>query len=123
MKLVIDKFVYEAPGMAVIPETEYEAAMLLRYWPTATLSIGRANSEHNSADGRSYSIKFAEPENPTRPSALKGRERMSESKVIHCPACKSADVHFDGNADWTGPEWYTCQNCQHSFELTDPSHT
>lgn len=59
MKLVVDQFVYEAPGISIIPETEYEAAVLNKYWPGAQLSIGRASSQHHSADGRCYSIKLA----------------------------------------------------------------
>lgn len=61
MKLVIDKFVHEAPGISIIPETEYEAAVLNRCWPVAELSIGVASSQHNSADGRCYSIKLVQP--------------------------------------------------------------
>jgi hypothetical protein len=61
MKLVIDRFVYEPPGISIIPETDYEAAVLNRYWERgANLSIGCASSEHHSVDGRCYSIKFVE---------------------------------------------------------------
>lgn len=61
MKLVIDRFVHEPPGISIIPETDYEAAVLNRYWESgANLSIGRASSEHHSTDGRCYSIKFVE---------------------------------------------------------------
>ena len=62
MKLVVDKFVYEAPGLSVIPETDYEAAILARYWQTAQLSVGKATGSQQSANGLGYSIKFAEPE-------------------------------------------------------------
>lgn len=62
MKLVVDRFVYEPPGISIIPQTEFEAAMLARYWPDkAVLSVGRASSENNSANGHCYSIKFVEP--------------------------------------------------------------
>ena len=58
MKLIVDRFVYEAPGISIIPETEYEAAVLNKYWTGAQLSIGRASSQYNSADGRCYSVKL-----------------------------------------------------------------
>ena len=64
MKLIVDKFVYEPPGLSIIPETEYEAAVLARYWESASLGHGRATSAANSADGRCYTLKFAEPERP-----------------------------------------------------------
>lgn len=59
MKLHVTKFVHEPPGLSVTPETDYEAALLSRYWETARLSIGMASSELSSADGRSYGIRFA----------------------------------------------------------------
>ena len=62
MKLQTDSYVYEAPGISIIPETEFEAAVLCRYWKTAKLSVGRANSAINSSNGCAYSIKFTEPE-------------------------------------------------------------
>jgi len=58
MKLVIDRFVYEPPGLSIIPETDFEAAMLSKYWESAVLSKGRASSSANSADGWSYAIKL-----------------------------------------------------------------
>ncbi len=61
MKLIIDKFVYEPPGLSIIPETDYEAAVLERYWKSAALSTGRACSETLSANGKGYTIKFKEP--------------------------------------------------------------
>ncbi len=61
MKLVVDRFVYEPPGISIIPETEFEAAVLHRYWETAELTIGRAKSEDKSANGHGYGIKFREP--------------------------------------------------------------
>jgi hypothetical protein len=60
MKLVVNRFVYEAPSLSVIPETDYEAAVLARYWETAKLSIGKSSGE--SANGSSYGIKFMEEE-------------------------------------------------------------
>jgi hypothetical protein len=59
MKLNVVRFVYEAPGLEIIPETEYEAAVLSRYWESAKLSTGRASPEVKSANGLSYGIKFA----------------------------------------------------------------
>lgn len=64
MKLVVNAYVYEPPGIAIIPETEFEAAVLNRYWETAELGKGRANSEHASANGSAYSVKFKEPPKP-----------------------------------------------------------
>ncbi len=61
MKLVIDNFMYEPPGLSIIPETDYEAAVLARYWKTAVLSMGRASSDVKSANGHGYTIKFKEP--------------------------------------------------------------
>lgn len=62
MKLVIDRYVHEPPGIAIIPETEFEAAVLSRYWKTENmlLSKGRAKTEDKSSDGFSYGIKFRE---------------------------------------------------------------
>jgi len=62
VKLLVDRFVYEPPGLSIVPETEFEAAVLSRYWESATLTIGRALSDSNSADGRAYVVKFHEPE-------------------------------------------------------------
>lgn len=56
MKLVVEQFAHSAPGLSVIPETEYEAALLARYWAKAHLYAGRASPEHQSANGRCYSI-------------------------------------------------------------------
>lgn len=63
MKLVVDRFIHEPPGISIVPETEFEAAILSRYWKDETLvvSIGRASSQFLSADGRCYSLKFSEP--------------------------------------------------------------
>lgn len=61
MKLNVVKFCYEAPALEIIPETEFEAAMLSRYWETAILSVGVAASELESANGYGYGIKFIEP--------------------------------------------------------------
>ena len=58
MKLNVVKFVYEAPALEIIPETEYEAAVLHRYWEKAELTTGRASSGVNSVNGVSYGIKF-----------------------------------------------------------------
>ena len=63
MKLIVDRFVHEPPGLSLIPETEYEAAILAKYWESAKLSKGRASSASNSADGFSYSIKL-QPNEP-----------------------------------------------------------
>lgn len=62
MKLVIQNFMYENPGIAIIPETEYEAAVLSRFWKAGklTISTGRASSEAKSANGLCYGIKFRE---------------------------------------------------------------
>jgi len=60
VKLIVDRFFHEPPGLAIIPETEYEAAVLARYWTSATLSRGRAASVVNSADGCCYTVKFSE---------------------------------------------------------------
>ena len=61
MKLVVNDFVHEMAGLSVVPETEYEAAILNRYWETAKLSKGRASSKDHSANGWSYSLKFVGP--------------------------------------------------------------
>ena len=58
MKLIVNRFVYEPPGLAVVPETEFEAAMLSRYWDGAVLSKGKGESP--SVDGFQYGIKFIE---------------------------------------------------------------
>ena len=58
MKLVVDRFLYDPPGLSVIPETDFEAAILARYWESATLSTGRASSETKSANGHCYSVQF-----------------------------------------------------------------
>ena len=60
MKLVVDRFTYEPPGISIIPETEFEAAVLSRYFESSKLSRGRAASECKSADGFCYSLKFVE---------------------------------------------------------------
>jgi hypothetical protein len=60
MKLTVIRYMYEPPALAIIPETEYEAAVLSRYWEGAELSKGKATGENNSADGFSYGIKFKE---------------------------------------------------------------
>ncbi len=62
MKLVVDRFVYEPPGLSIIPETEYEAAVLARCWTSAKLGTGRASGESKSSNGQCYTIKFVEPE-------------------------------------------------------------
>lgn len=64
MKLSITKFVYEPPALTITPETEYEAAVLSRYWETAKLTKGKAPSELGSANGCTYGIKFEEPPKP-----------------------------------------------------------
>jgi hypothetical protein len=64
MKLVVTRYVNESPALAVIPESEYEAAVLSRYWRGAELSRVRASSVDESADGFCYSIKFREPQKP-----------------------------------------------------------
>lgn len=69
MKLVVDKFMHESPGLSVIPETEYEAAVLARYWKTAVLSTGCASPHAESANGHCYTVKFVEP------SAAEGGKR------------------------------------------------
>jgi hypothetical protein len=60
MKLAVDRFVHEPPGISIIPETEFEAAMLSRYRATAKLSKGMAASSDKSADGFCYGIRFSE---------------------------------------------------------------
>jgi hypothetical protein len=49
---------YEPPALSITPETEYESAMLRRYWESAQLGKGKADLP--SADGFSYTIKFSE---------------------------------------------------------------
>ena len=63
MKLVVDKFVYGMPGLSLIPETDFEAAMLQRYWETAKLSKGKGPG-NQSCNELSYQIKFQEPPKP-----------------------------------------------------------
>jgi len=58
MKLTVTSFVYEPPCLAVEPETDYEAAVLERYWATAKLTVGKGSFE--SANGKSYGIQFTE---------------------------------------------------------------
>ena len=58
MKLIVDRFVYEPPGLSIIPETDFEAALLARYWESAKLTKGKAGSFPPSADGFSYGVKF-----------------------------------------------------------------
>lgn len=60
MKLTVTRFVYEPPALTLSAETEYEAAMLSRYWETAQLSKGKGDP--GSADGFSYIIRFSEPD-------------------------------------------------------------
>lgn len=58
MKLSITRYVHEPPALSITPETEYEAAVLSRYWESATLDKGRGDA--HSADGFSYVIRFTE---------------------------------------------------------------
>lgn len=67
MKLIVDRYEYEAPGLSLVPETDYEAAVLHRYWKSAQLNFGRAKSSDNSANGFCYSIKFIEPPPEAKP--------------------------------------------------------
>ena len=60
MKLIIDRLMYAAPAISIIPETDYEAAVLSRYWDKATLSTVRAHTEHRSANGFCYSIRLVD---------------------------------------------------------------
>jgi hypothetical protein len=60
MKLKVVRFVYAPPALAIIPETDFEAAVLSRYWESATLSKGMSSNVDKSADGFSYTISFAE---------------------------------------------------------------
>lgn len=60
MKLIVDRFVYGPPGLSVIAETDFEAAILARYWKNAVLTKGAA-SDPKSFDGFSYGIQFVEP--------------------------------------------------------------
>ena len=78
MKLEIVKYVYEPPGLAIIPETDFEAAVLHRYWASAVLSKGKAGGESKSANGLNYVIKFAEPATPERP--LTPRQSQAEEE-------------------------------------------
>lgn len=64
MKLEIERYMYEPPGLSIIPETDFEAAVLARYWETAVLSKGRAGNESKSVNGCCYTIKFVEPAKP-----------------------------------------------------------
>ncbi len=59
MKLSVTAYVYEPPALTITPETEYESAILSRYWESAKLGKGCARE---SADGFSYTIKFSERE-------------------------------------------------------------
>jgi hypothetical protein len=60
MKLKVVRYIYEPPALAIIPETDYEAAVLFRYWESSTISKGRSSGEDKSADGFSYVITFVE---------------------------------------------------------------
>lgn len=61
MKLVVTDYVYEPPSIAILPETEYEAAVLRRYWDNgAVLEKGKARSQDGSFNGYAYGIKFKE---------------------------------------------------------------
>ena len=60
MKLTVTRYMYEPPALAIIPETDYEAAVLSRYWESAQLTKGKAQTAEISADGFSYGIKFKE---------------------------------------------------------------
>ena len=61
MKLTVVRYMYEPPALAISAETEFEAAVLSRYWAAAELTKGK--SDTNSADGFSYLIKFKEAKN------------------------------------------------------------
>ena len=58
MKIVVDRFVHEPPGISIVPETDYEAAVLSAYWESAKFSTGRSKLEDQSANGRCYSVTF-----------------------------------------------------------------
>lgn len=58
MKLHVLRYVYEPPALTIVPETEYEAAILNRYWLNAKLDKGKADIQ--SADGFNYTIRFKE---------------------------------------------------------------
>lgn len=64
MKLSITSYVYEPPALTITPETDYEAAVLRRYWQTARLETGKASAEEQSANGFAYTIRFIEPPKP-----------------------------------------------------------
>ena len=61
MRLVVVRYKFEPPGISIVPDTDYEAAVLSRYWESAKLSQGSASDTDNSANGLTYSIKFVEP--------------------------------------------------------------
>ena len=58
MKLVVNRFEYEPPGISVIPETDFEVAVWSKYWESAMLYVGRASSDVQSKNGLSYAVKF-----------------------------------------------------------------
>ena len=76
VKLIVSRLVYEAPELALIPETDYEAAVLARYWDGAKLTKGRAKSEDGSANGYCYSIKL------TRDARRAGRCSRATAEVL-----------------------------------------
>jgi hypothetical protein len=100
MKLVVTRYVNESPALAVIPESEYEAAVLSRYWRGAELSRVRASSVDESADGFCYSIKFREPQKPPA-TVTSGRPRYHS-----CHSCG-------------GPSrgYYYCLQCKQDREV------
>jgi len=57
VKLTVVRFVYEPPALQITPETEYESAVLQRYWAHAELTVGKADESFN---GWGYGIRFKE---------------------------------------------------------------
>lgn len=81
MKLVVNKYTHEPPEMAIIPETEYEAAILQRYWDTAELTVGKSYFENGSINGYAYGIKFRIADKPSateRPATASGVSREQQ---------------------------------------------
>ena len=80
MKLSVDRFTYEPPGLALIPETDLEAAILNKYWETATLTKGMGSSGDKSADGFSYGIKFNFEQNMARMRQQQMLDRQTDAQ-------------------------------------------
>lgn len=56
MKLLVTRYIHEPPALSIEAETDYEAAVLARYWVQAKLDKGKGHG----VDGFSYIIRFME---------------------------------------------------------------